>query len=301
MGGGSFYTLKLLSSNLLGIPLFQSGLSRVQLQSFESHKLFFNTFLENVPQVAIQLYFVFTFGLVTDVVIVSTLSSLCNIILTIKSSIISHVTSKDVHEFPFTLNLSWKLRGVSRIGAVANDPFQRVGRRSALAKELFRVSGDSTPFDFELLAANRTMTGAAIYGTVRMEDQVCVNEEREANLFFQDTVQIKEAVIRAFRYRSEFTSIYDFDVKVTTRKSRFSVSDQVQSFLYALTKESLWAQIKAEMQDEFSGDAMQEIFEEVRGHNVQSGANSNHDPADCAVAERQELHGLLDSEDESEI
>ena len=52
------------------------------------------------------------------------------------------------------------------------------------------------------------------------------------------------------------------------------------------------------MKDEFAEDALQEIFEEVRGlDNDQSGWTPNYDQADRDVADRQELHGLLNSAD----
>merc|ERR1712129_154550 len=117
-----------------------------------------------------------------------------------------------------------------------------MGRRSALAGKLCQLSGDSTPFNFEILAADRTASGAAIYGTVQMEKTESVNQEREVNRFFANEEPIKKAVIEAFCYEPDFTRNYDFALKVTmtATDNAIFVSDRVRSFWCKQTKDSNW-------------------------------------------------------------
>ena len=293
LSGGSYYTLLLLSSNLFGMRILQGGLSTVQLQAFSSHKVWFNTLLENVPQVAVQLFFIIDFGMVTKVVIVSVLSSVCNIVLTVKSSLVSRATFQDLREFPFTLNVCWKPIGSE---TWSSDPYLHVGRRRALSNELFQLSGDSHPFNLEILASDKTATGAIIYGVVSMQDKARVDEQKEVIRFFQKTEQVKEAVIRAFRYRP-LLAVYDFKVKVSaSMPKQHCISDQVRDFLLKLaSNESVWEHVK---RMDLSEHVLHEIMLEINQLKADDAAAME---CEQEMAEPQEFNGLLNSDDDHQV
>merc|ERR1712032_619098 len=86
LSGGSFYTLKLLNSNVFGIKAFQCGMSKAQVEKYASHKILLTTMMENLPQLIIQLYFVIALGIWTPIVFIAGLSSLFNILLSFMST-----------------------------------------------------------------------------------------------------------------------------------------------------------------------------------------------------------------------
>eukprot|EP01083_Nonionella_stella_P081922 225954_1 len=50
LSGGSYFTLKVINSNFLGLPQLSAGLSAKQIERFSAHKVLYNTLMENLPQ-----------------------------------------------------------------------------------------------------------------------------------------------------------------------------------------------------------------------------------------------------------
>merc|ERR1712228_43204 len=152
ISGGSFCTLGLLNSNWIGVIFFQCGLSQKQMEKYASHKILLTTFLENVPQLIIQSICIWKLEIITFTVIIASLSSVFNILLSIMSTIISRVTHKNQKEIPLTINLSWIIKE-ERVTVL--DPFSKVGKRECLEETLRSMNTDDHPFDFEILSSNK--------------------------------------------------------------------------------------------------------------------------------------------------
>eukprot|EP01083_Nonionella_stella_P238460 835616_1 len=186
LSGGSFYTLTLLNSNFLGLDQLSAGLSKMQLQKFAKHKIYLTTCLENTPQLCIQAYFIWRLNLVTNIVIMSLISSVFNILLSILNTLIRQTTYRGQYEYPFKVNLSVS----STKPNIANtDPYLHVGRRQKLAEELKHLSESSDmqfALDFEILSFSKitnTLYGVAICRSQTDENtikQVLVNNIQDA-------------------------------------------------------------------------------------------------------------------------
>ena len=59
MSGGSFRALTFMNSNLFGLNILSAGLSKLQLQRFQSHHVIATVLTENVPQIMLQYWFMF--------------------------------------------------------------------------------------------------------------------------------------------------------------------------------------------------------------------------------------------------
>ena len=57
ISGGSFPVLCLVSSNIFGLEFFTTGLTKIDLNKLTKIKVFSTIFLENCPQLAIQVYY----------------------------------------------------------------------------------------------------------------------------------------------------------------------------------------------------------------------------------------------------
>ena len=108
LSGGSFRALSLMNSNLFGLRKLSAGLSTLQLQRFQSHHVIATVFAENIPQIALQYYFMFKLGLPTTIAMVSFGSSIFNIFLTMMNVAVFYILNRDRAETPFTILLTWR-------------------------------------------------------------------------------------------------------------------------------------------------------------------------------------------------
>ena len=74
--GGCYPALALISSNVFGHDMFSSGLTQFELRSFSRIKVVNTVFLENVPQLCVQMLYVYAVGSVTDSVAAAFVASL---------------------------------------------------------------------------------------------------------------------------------------------------------------------------------------------------------------------------------
>eukprot|EP01084_Bolivina_argentea_P054685 100279_1 len=180
LSGGSFYALCIVNSNLLGIKKLSSGLSKKQLKNFESHKIWTTSILENIPQLCIQTYFIFHLHLVTNIVIISLILSVFNILLSILSALMNKETHKQ-KEYPFKILLMNPQTNNN------SDPYVNVGRRKKLANNLKARAENATtrsPFNFEFLSFDNYQNTKILYGVV-----VYTEKENEIASFLNNNIQ----------------------------------------------------------------------------------------------------------------
>merc|ERR1712173_447877 len=123
-------TLKLLNSNAFGLGVFSGGMSKAQLEQYASHKIILTTCLENIPQLCIQFYFMMRLDIVTLTVIIASLSSVFNILLSIMSTFVIKASHQNQKEIPFEITLAWTPKPNALI-ADGPSPYSMVGRRRA--------------------------------------------------------------------------------------------------------------------------------------------------------------------------
>eukprot|EP01084_Bolivina_argentea_P161271 280772_1 len=247
LSGGSFYTLKLINSNWIGIKQFQCGLSTIQIDAFSTHKILFTTILENVPQLVIQLYFIVKLKLITTTVVIASLSSVFNILLSVMSAIISRITHNNQKEYPFTINLSWKQKynknTIKNDGDNHKDPYSKVGKRNKLSQELNNLNTNNDPFDFEILSSNKTSNVASIHGVLKI-DESCTKKEEKIKAYFEKS-SVLNAVMTAFEYIPEYTNLYDFDINISRGAAKeIYLSEEAQKYLPQILRYVNWDEVR---------------------------------------------------------
>merc|ERR1712228_889140 len=83
MTGGVYPALCLVSSNIFGLGMFSSGITRFELRKMQSIKVFGTVVLENLPQLIFQCLFVAAIGGLTDSLTFAFFTSVLSIISSI--------------------------------------------------------------------------------------------------------------------------------------------------------------------------------------------------------------------------
>ena len=314
LSGGSFRALKMMNSNLFGLPLFSAGLSTLQLRQFQSHHVLATVFAENVPQIALQYYFMFELGLPTITAIASFSSSIFNILLSVMTVIVFRILNRNQRETPFTILVSWKEKdsvadqGIERVPTLMAeekkdlDPYYRCGRRKALAKllgQITRDQGDAEAVKFEIMASVKKDGGCLLHGVYITDNSVAVAVRRETmsarreslsrshsvsmsmNMaspmteFMTQRNQIEKAVFTAFKLDQQFRDLYVFKVTVS-EIAQTTRDEKVKLILNGLKDLKVSRKTMAAVKDEISG-------------------------VDEDDVEESELHGLLRNVSENEL
>ena len=214
--------------------------------------------VENVPQLVLQYYFIFHLELVTGIVVLSFLSSIFNLLNTVFSVIVFFILHRNQVEIPFTLNVSWSkkhnklqtalavaleeaqqiqndhvdaLESASR-GKRDLDPFTQCGRRKELSKLLSQINVDNEkPLKFEITASKKDESRCTLFGVfVTRKDSsraLVRTRNHQFESFMDRELQIKEAVISAFKLDPEYTDQFVFSVSIT-QTSSVSSSDRAK-------------------------------------------------------------------------
>eukprot|EP01083_Nonionella_stella_P113264 333815_1 len=83
ISGNSFGSIELANSNLFGIELFSMGLPSHALKEFQSKRFYSSVLLENVPQLAVQIYFLTLLKAFDEPTFVALLSSSISVVLSV--------------------------------------------------------------------------------------------------------------------------------------------------------------------------------------------------------------------------
>eukprot|EP01083_Nonionella_stella_P041759 113088_1 len=171
LSGGSYFTLKVINSNFLGLPQLSAGLSAKQIERFAPHKVLYNTLMENFPQMVIQFYFLWGLGLVTSIAIISLILSLFNILLSVLSTWMRRSSFAFQKEFPFTVNVSITENGEGNMNA---NPYRNAGRIERLSDVLTALARENMHhFSIEIMTFSRiqkSLYGVGIYKDAKVED-----------------------------------------------------------------------------------------------------------------------------------
>jgi len=245
--GDCFMPFWLISSNLFGAPLLNSGLSRGQREQYRMHHFCGVILLRNIPFLGIEL--VVGFDSNSIVVVAAMLFTICSIGICIVSMLDFYVIHKRQIEAPFTINLQWESKGdidgdggrnrddediadamrsitARRRGSVRTDypstnPLSRMGRRRRLAVELeVRVGANfeshgQRRFGVEVLSTTPQRSGVWIHAVIcgmgpdsdRLVQETVDGLEREKTL----RLMVHNAVMAAFKLE-EFSEHYIFTV-----------------------------------------------------------------------------------------
>ena len=83
VSGNSFGAIELANSNLFGMDLFSMGLNPRHLKQFQGKRIYSSVILENIPQLAVQIYFLSYLGAFDEATFVALLSSSISVILSV--------------------------------------------------------------------------------------------------------------------------------------------------------------------------------------------------------------------------
>jgi len=108
--GDCFMPFWLISSNLFGIPLLNSGLSRYQRERYRLHHVVCVILLRNIPLFVIECYFMFNLGIYSAIVIIGFLATMFSMAVSAVMMLDFCVINKRQIELPFTIQVSWEKR-----------------------------------------------------------------------------------------------------------------------------------------------------------------------------------------------
>jgi len=234
LSGGSIRALKFMSSNLLGSSKFSSGLSPLQIQQFRAHHLIGTVLMENIPQLIMQGFFMFDLNIYTNTVLISFISSVVNVVLSIKTDVDKCLANQNLSESPFTILLNW--RGTGKESMVPVDPYTRTGRRRALSKNLSAITyGTGGSVSVQITSCKPHPGSTAICGVLEFDGNID-NMHDVFERFEQKKEEIEFAVLRSFGLNSEYMAQYglEFDIgiaqnSVMSRSERIEMTKELMS------------------------------------------------------------------------
>jgi len=225
ISGGSIRSLQLMNSNFLGLRIFSSGLSSIQMQQFRTHHLIGSAILQNVTQIAIQCFFMFYLNVYTNTVLIAFLSSSFNLLLFVCYEIAHCFLNWKVSECPITILLVWDGQQEDDGGTESkNKDHRRTGGRKKLAKALSALNyGDDSSIDVELLSSEPKTGSSIIYGVLRF-DQDIESEHDVFDRFKRKTDDISAIIECEWALRN----LTDIDISMVSGSSR---SEQIKLIL----------------------------------------------------------------------
>merc|ERR1712154_100242 len=164
----------------------------MMVEKYASHKIVLTTLLENVPQLVIQSVFIIKLGMLSSSVIIASLSSVFNILLSVMSAVIVNSTHKNEGEILFKFNLTWKRKEEAiQVDDDSDDdqidPFAMTGQRKKLSTALCQLETENG-FEFEILSSQKKEQTATVYGVIKC-DEKCVDKEENIRLFFDENLK----------------------------------------------------------------------------------------------------------------
>ena len=228
------------------------------IQQIWTHHVLSTVMLENLPQLCVQGFLIFYLGINSTIVLVSFSSSIFNILMSILTAVVHFVLNRGQNDSKFTILLSWTQRSKNLYAVLGStrkqttsgslDPFLETGRRVSLATELSKITfGASKTMSFEILATTKQVSSCLIHGVMQFDK----DSESDSCVFasFKDKrIEIKAAIIRAFKYHPRFTNVLDFAIEIH-RKNVSSREEEAQLTVDMMTKLGAPASFIAQFQD----------------------------------------------------
>merc|ERR1712228_67059 len=105
--GGCYPAVVLVSSNIFGMNVFSSGLTKFELKKMSKIRVFSTIFLENVPQILFQIIYTAAIGEVSNAVIFAFIASVLSVLSTVISFLIdrSALDAKNVIQYYLVTNV----------------------------------------------------------------------------------------------------------------------------------------------------------------------------------------------------
>ena len=111
--GGCYPALLLVSSNVFGMNIFSSGLTQYELKNMAQIRLFATIFLENIPQIALQLLYSAAIQQLSNAVIFAFIASLLSVLTTVLGYCIDrHDENTKVFEYYLVTALNCNQRSI---------------------------------------------------------------------------------------------------------------------------------------------------------------------------------------------
>eukprot|EP01084_Bolivina_argentea_P269735 458490_1 len=104
--GSSFTAIDIMNSNILGLYFFEMGLNNKQIISFKTQRIYSVVMFENIPQLALQIWYMITIGQTNVIAMASTIFSGISIIVTILSMTMEKSLINSQQYTKITMNIS---------------------------------------------------------------------------------------------------------------------------------------------------------------------------------------------------
>eukprot|EP01083_Nonionella_stella_P087134 242277_1 len=173
--GSVFAALKLITSKLFGLSIFNAPISKYKVREMDSYKIYYNVLLESAPQFILQLIYIAYFNALSVTVVASTASSVFSILLSVvafcmkQSNPIAHKKADALPRFYIDI--------LNKVGDSDVDDkdkqmdadvevkalYKRQGRRKKLASRIAKVFGFHKK-SIEFVYSVEKQYGISLYG-----------------------------------------------------------------------------------------------------------------------------------------
>ena len=143
LSGGIFPVIQLVNSRCFGMEYFTMGLSRTEILSFLEYKVKLNIFGENLPQLMVQIAFVYFDP--SNIGNIATWIAMFSSILSILSALLSYRLNKSIqnnvtNRYTITLTAFKSDQNNNQVNSIITKDLQRIERMSLLHHRLLRYS-----------------------------------------------------------------------------------------------------------------------------------------------------------------
>ena len=165
----------------------------------------------------------FQLNLFTNIVIVSFVSSIINILMCIMNAAVFYVLHRKQTDTPFTILVSWKRKGhgqdaqhammLEKVTKRKNDgldPFCRCGHRKYLSFLLTRCASNDGSLKCQVAASKKLESGCMLFGVFVSDPSA--EAGAVSNFMRTQKQKIHDEVMKAFGFHPKYSDEFDFKV-----------------------------------------------------------------------------------------
>ena len=180
--GGCYPALSLVSSNLFGIKLLNSGLSTFELEALSEIRVISTVFSENMPQLLVQILYCYSIGTVTQ----NTYLAACTSVASIAGSLLNYCINKDTEGQAQDVFFYWRVKLKKKGATLTKKQRKAVKQRWNVKRKLARAickgaySGDVDITNFEIGYVHLRNDSFVIRVIHHVHEQVVIEKNKYA-------------------------------------------------------------------------------------------------------------------------
>eukprot|EP01084_Bolivina_argentea_P287565 493449_1 len=228
ISGGCYPTLYLMSSNVFGISILNSGLSSFELSPLSNIRGINTVLAGNVPQLLVQMGYSYAIGAISQTTIFAFSTSIMSIYYFIIASLLNYVVGnpsrKDVFDVFYYFELRLRKKNTQLTQTQKTHIKRRKGIKLALARQIVKVYGiDKSNFQIGYVELKRDNFAIRIIQ--------CVHTAVSAELYCQELYLTNQKEIQKIIY-NHYPKLdpnhFDFTIIISSTDAKKRIQDQTE-------------------------------------------------------------------------